>query len=574
MSKHRLILTLVATLLFVSPRASVSDSNDPPKRLLRFDHYYDYDGLCKALIKLNSNYPATTRLKSIGKSLEGRDIWVLTIRNPKTGPDKDKAALYVDGNTHGNEIQGAEICLYLAHFLLTRYDDLDWVKKLVDERVFYIAPTVNPDGREAFMKEPNTPHSSRSNRRPYDNDNDGDEDEDGYDDLDADGQILQMRKKDPNGRWKLGADPRLMVRCKPDEAGQYTLLGWEGLDNDGDGLYNEDPVGGVDLNRNFPSDWRPRHQQWGAGDYPLSEPETRVTVEFVEKHRNIAAIQSFHNAGNMILRPPGSKDDRDVPRADLRMYDALGRRGERMLPGYRYLHTFKDLYAAHGTFLDWGYMRYGVYSFTNEIWRMARDYNKDGRIDDLERLRWNDEMLKGKGFVKWTKFDHPQLGEIELGGWTKMTPRIPPTWQLEETCYRNARFVLYHAAMMPKVRIQSVKSEAVPGDNDLFRVTAIVENEGFMATATKMAQKIQVSRSDRANLSGASAKAVAVALSRDVTKKAVLQKELRPWRFDFGHIPGQSRIKVVWLVKGKGAVNIEVRSEKGGAARASLNLTP
>ena len=232
-------------------------------------------------------------------------------------------------------------------------------------------------------------------------DNDGAEDEDGYDDLDADGRILRMRKRDPNGRWKIGPDPRLMVRCQADEKGQYTMLGWEGIDNDNDGKLNEDRAGGVDLNRNFPSTWRPRHQQRGAGDYPLSEPETRCVVEFLEKHKNVAAIQSFHNAGDMILRPPGAEDDRNVPRSDLRMYNALGQRGERILPGYRYLQTFKDLYAVRGAFLDWGYMRYGVYSFSNELWSMPGDYNKNGRVEDVERLRWSDEMLEGKGFVKW-----------------------------------------------------------------------------------------------------------------------------------------------------------------------------
>jgi hypothetical protein len=574
--KRRLFLTLAVLLpsLMIIPRLSVSDSNDPPKRLLRFDKYYDYPQIQKALIKLNTTYPATTRLTSMGRSLEGRELWVLTIHNLDSGPDHEKPALYVDGNTHGNEIQGAELCLYAAHFLLTRYEDLPWVKKLVDENVFYIAPTVNPDGREAFMKEPNTAHSSRSNRRPYDNDNDGLVDEDGFDDMDGDGRILRMRKKDPNGRWKVGADPRIMVRCGADEPGQYTMLGSEGFDNDEDGRLNEDPIGGVDLNRNFPSTWRPRHQQFGAGDFPLSEPESRATVEFLEKHRHIAAIQSFHNAGNMILRPPGAEDDRNVPREDLQMYDTLGRRGERILPKYRYLQTFKDLYAVRGAFLDWGYMRYGVYSFSNEIWAMGQDYNKDGRTDELERLRWNDEMLKGKGFVPWYEVkNHPQYGTVELGGWTQMTTRIPPTWQLEEICYRNTRFLLYHASTMPRIQLVSLKSKGVLGNPELYRVTATIKNVGAMATATKRAQNIKISRSDRASIQGANANALAVGLSKDSVKRVQLQDVTRPWRFDFGNISGQRQVKIEWLVKGKGPITVTIKSEKAGTVRRTIPLT-
>ena len=150
---------------------------------------------------------------------------------------------------------------------------------LVDERVFYIAPTVNPDGRWHFLHDPQTPHSSRWNRRPYDDDQDGRADEDGYDALDGDGHITQMRRKVKGGRLKVsGDDPRLLVPVEPGEEGEYELLGLEGIDNDGDGLVNEDPPGGYDLNRNWPADWQPDHLQPGAGDYPLCWPETRAVA--------------------------------------------------------------------------------------------------------------------------------------------------------------------------------------------------------------------------------------------------------------------------------------------------------
>jgi hypothetical protein len=132
-------------------------------------------------------------------------------------------------------------------------------------------------------------------------------DEDDVEDINGDGVIAQMRIKDPNGRLKPHPDyPKyLMVRAKDDEKGQYTLLGSEGIDNDGDGRINEDGIGGYDGNRNWPRDWQPDYIQRGSHEYPCSLPETRAIVNFVIAHPNIAAMQSYHNSGGMILRPPG-----------------------------------------------------------------------------------------------------------------------------------------------------------------------------------------------------------------------------------------------------------------------------
>jgi len=559
----------LALLLFV-PLGLLADEGKA-KRSLSFDRYHRYEAITQELTRLHRAYPAFTSLSSIGRSWEKRPIWMLTIRNPLTGNDADKAAIYVDGNMHGNEIQGTEVALYLARQLLEGYPRSAYIRRLVNERVFYIAPCVNPDGREAFFRDPNTPHSSRSNRRPRDDDRDGRLDEDGYEDLDGDGEVLQMRVRDPLGRWKTGADPREMLRCKPDEIGQYRMLGWEGIDNDGDGRINEDPVGGIDLNRNFPSNWKPEHIQRGAGDYPLSEPETRAVAEFILGHRNIAAIQSFHNAGDMILRPPSSQDDRGIPRSDIRLYDALGRRGERSLPGYRYLQTFKDLYACYGTLVDWGYMRYGVFTFTNELWSFPSDYNKDGRVSTAERLRWNDEMLEGRAFRKWKRFRHPQLGDIELGGWVQMAPRIPPGWMLKDVCHRNARFVLYHADMMPQVTITDLRVFRV-GEGDLYRVEAVVENRGRMPTATARARQTKVSLDDRIVIEGEAAKVLALSLQGPAPAKPIPVESKRPWRVKLGNLPSQGRQRVVWLVRGRGPVMVTLTSQKGGRSVKTVVL--
>ena len=294
---------------------------------------------------------------------------VLTVRSLARGPVSSRPAMWVDGNVHGNEVQGSDACLYLAWYLLENYGKVDRVTELLDRVSFFILPTVNPDGRAWWFNHPNTPSSSRSGKAPRDNDLDGLVDEDGPNDLDGDGELLQMRIRDPEGRWRVSRDdPRLMERVGPGEKGEWTLLGQEGIDDDGDGRINEDGPGGYDMNRNWPSFWMPDFIQYGAGEYPFSYPEPRAIGDFILARDNIAAVQSFHNSGGMILRGPGIESFGSYPSGDVRIYDQIGADGEAMLPFYRYMVIWRDLYSVYGGFVTWTYEHRGIISFTNELW--------------------------------------------------------------------------------------------------------------------------------------------------------------------------------------------------------------
>ena len=81
---------------------------------VRFDRFYRYGELTDLLKAYVAEYPQLLSIESIGKSYEGRDLWVMTIQNPATGAELSKPAIWVDGNVHGNEVQGGEACVYLA----------------------------------------------------------------------------------------------------------------------------------------------------------------------------------------------------------------------------------------------------------------------------------------------------------------------------------------------------------------------------------------------------------------------------------------------------------------------------
>ena len=127
-----------ALMLFVgllAPTMLLAGTQDNPRVELRFNTYYDYDEMIAAFEKLHEAYPEMTKMTMIGKSFEGRDMWVMTIHNPKTGAEMRKPAMWVDGNIHGNEVQGGETCLYLAWYLLENYGKLERITTIVDRTV-------------------------------------------------------------------------------------------------------------------------------------------------------------------------------------------------------------------------------------------------------------------------------------------------------------------------------------------------------------------------------------------------------------------------------------------------------
>ena len=203
---------------------------------------------------------------------------------------------------------GSELALYLADFLVRGYASDAAVKQRLDTSVVYIVPRVNADGAELMFAPVKT--GRRTNATPFDADNDGRMDEDGPEDLNKDGVITLMRVKDPKGPFMVSPDdPRLMKRADPSkgESGGWALY-WEGLDKDGDGFIAEDGPGGVDINRNFMHQYP--YYEPDAGRYMVSEAETRAMLEFVLKHRNIAAILTFGESDNLIVTPTPARRTR------------------------------------------------------------------------------------------------------------------------------------------------------------------------------------------------------------------------------------------------------------------------
>ncbi|MFV0590351.1 MAG: M14 family metallopeptidase [Draconibacterium sp.] len=550
---------------------------------LRFDRYYSYEDVVKAMEVLHAAYPDMTKLESLGVSEEGRKIYVLTINNPQTGAEHEKPGVWVDGNIHGNEIQAAEVCLYYANMLLTKYGTNKKITEVLDRNAHYIVPVVNVDGRAHFFEDANTMHSSRSIRVPKDDDNDGLFDEDAPDDLDGDGSICQMRIKDPNGNYKADPeDPRIMVRVKPGEKGEYTILGSEGIDNDGDGRFNEDAEGYLDPNRNWGYHWMPPYVQRGAGNFPFSGIGLKAINDYVAKHPNIIMNFAFHNNGGMWLRVPSEKSIQ-IPASDIASYDVVGKEAVKITPGYVYMPSY-DLYPTYGDTDGQFFFVFGSYSLVGELFQeetqtysetkkasqpdTQKQEGRNGRTErEREQLKFNDNVTQGELHKDWKPFKHPVYGDIEIGGWVKMSSRLPHPFMLPELVHRNASVVLLAADNTPKISMEVFEKKDM-GKN-LYKVRVRLKNEKGLASMTAQAVKDKLYSIDHLKVTGA--KVIAGGKINNYRLDQVSYKEEKP-DLQFFAMPGNSIAEYEFIIEGKGEVKIEYISQKAKDINTSVVL--
>jgi len=480
---------------------------------LKFDSYHSTDVIYDWLKKWEEKYPDLVDLYEVGESYEGFPIFQITVTNKKTGKDTEKPAAFFEGGRHSGEVSGSECVMWLAKYLLENYGKDNEITHLIDTKTFYLKPVNNPDGHNLYM---HTAQSNRSTVRPDDNDGDGLFDEDAPDDLDGDGIILTMRWKDgKKGSFVINpkdSTGRIMKRIAPGK-GIY-MISSEGVDNDNDGQINEDGIGGLDLHRNYPENWRPETEktgrgntQKGAGEYPLSETETKAVVMFLLTHPNVYIVNSMDTSVPMHLRPPStSPSEERMYKEDLKWYKLFDEAGKK-ITGYTKTGDVYDDYG-HGNPLfghgpDFGYWYYGAIWYGDEIWNNGKnkDYNGDGNIDQVEVLRWDDEENNGEGFFEWKPAKHPVYGDIEIGGFNpKFFSQNPPSRYLESWVKNQALFNLEMVKYLPELaweEIEVKKIKTYKSDSADYQLKVSFRNVGKLPTALKQAHLVKIVTEDR-----------------------------------------------------------------------------
>lgn len=454
----------------------------------------------------------------IGNSFEGREIWAAEITNFLKGAPLTKPAMLFVGPHHGNEMIGKEIALYYMRYLLSNYGANETVTRILNEKTIYIIPCVNVDGNDLSV----SGYPQRYNCRPMDDDGDGLFDEDPPEDLNGDGRVMDMRFwNETKGDWDY-----------------YP----EGLDKDGDGFCtNEgwpkaDGIGGIDLNRNYPKGWT---NYTNHGLYPFSEPETQVVRDFVLAHPNIATVFDTHS-GAVCLIHPWAYTGNLTP--DNQLYVTLRNKYE-TLTGYEY-HRI----GAQGTTDDWIYDTQSTICFVMELFgggfypggytQFEQDY------PDLN--------------VPWQNFTHPQLGEVQIGGWWAERAYNPPEAEIEEWALKNLPMLLDLSEITPRLKITQLNMQK--GNGAVFNISATIANMGFLDTATLQAMQTHTN------------KPVNVTLSFSGNVELVAGNQT----VSIAVIKGSKTATTQWQIRIKQSgytwIKIQVASAKGGRDEAYLRI--
>ncbi len=551
---------------------------------IAFDCYYPYGEMTARLHALVAAYPQLATLTSIATTFEGRSVWVVEITNTKTGPAEEKPGYYIDAQIHAEEHATSTTALYAIWHLLAHYGADEEVTRLVDTQVFYILPRINPDGAELALKPPYYNWCGNGRFLP------GADRVEGLipEDIDGDGFIVWMRVPDERGEWKKSPrNPEVMVQRAPgEEGGSYYRLYPEGVIRNYDGveITIERPFDG-NMNRNFPTNWSP--QEYGAGAYPLSEPEAAGMAQFILAHPNICGMCAYHTHGGIILRPSMTRPDSAMGARDINLYEQIGKVGTE-LTGYPTISIYEEFTPdkskpRRGGLMDWTYEEMGIISFGTELWDLERaaQVEKVGymnlypRTEEIQHKIYDYivEHVGDRGWRAWKAFDHPQLGVIEIGGMVNIwSYRNPPEKLLEEICRTNVLFNLRHAAAAPCVRIDACEVTALGAG--LYKVRAVVSNHGYLPTnLSDVALENDVAKPVKVSIATDGGELVMNPQTVELGHLAGRNERLYPWS-PWGQQWTATAHATEWLVRvvGRGYITVTVASEKAGTARVTRQI--
>ncbi|MDP2873655.1 MAG: M14 family zinc carboxypeptidase [Bacillota bacterium] len=391
--------------------------------------------------ELAAAYPHLVQVTEIGRSNQGRPILCLRLAAGEGDPDT-RPALEMDGQHHAREPIGQQAVLYTVWHLVSGYGSDPLATHLLDTRTVYAVPVVNPDGNEVFLNEY---WAQRKNARPTDEDGDGRLDEDLYDGVSGwsvhqvyevrfDSLWLALHPNDPFVPGWYHAARRTNLGFYDEDAGEFVPQ----LDNDGDGKTNEDPPGGVDLNRNYPAGWercssQPETQIY-RGPAPWSEPETRAIRDLFDARPNIRLAISYHS-GDDRLAVPGIPGEQLT--ADEALLERIGIKASELTEAYGYRGTRHQ----HGSARADGETR---------AWLYERGV-----------VPWLVEAYGGGEISKW-RWIHSESGLAWAYYHTGLRFNPPPEGILD-VCRRWLGYNLYTLAAVPCPRPGQPSLDAVAG---------------------------------------------------------------------------------------------------------------
>lgn len=511
--------------------------------------YPTLDQMAAQLRQLANTHPEAT-LKSLGKTAGGKDIWVLEVGS---GAMDRKPAMAVFGGVEGYHLLGVTLALKFADNLLTSN------KEILGSQTFYIFPNMSPDAYQQYFAP--IKYERRGNTTEVDHDRDGKISEDGYEDLNADGFITMMRVESSLGGYVVSEENPLLLRKadpKAGEKGAYLYL-IEGIDNDKDGKLNEDLEEGIAFNKSFSYQF-PAFEAL-AGDFPVSQVESRLLLDYLYDLPNIYTVFTFGPANNLSEGLPyqASNAQKRVVTSILEKDAELNKRLAKLYGETVSLKPYQQTnQGTPGDFFQWAYFHFARLSLSTPGWWVPEIKTADDKnfsSSEANFLAWSDSMGLEDVFVPWTEIDHPDYPDkkVEVGGIKPFVMHNPPYSMTDSLATMHADFILQVAAQHPKLELLDLKTEKL--DKDLTRITVELFNDAPFPTHTEMGKRSRWFKKMRVDMDRPAGDIL-------IGDKIKLIDSLDAY--------GTTTLS--WVVKGKGAVRIQAGAPHTGYTEITVNL--
>jgi len=523
----------------------------------------DYSNFQQQSARINTlakAHPDMVKATSIGKSAGGKDVWMLTIG---TGNTSSKPAIAVVGGIQGSHLLGTEMVLGFAEELLNAAG-ADSIKSLLARTTYYLFPNMSADAMEQYFGK--LKYEREGNATTTDDDRDGKSGEDDYDDLDGNGKINWLRIESPLGTFMAHPDDqRVMIKADltKGDKGKYMLIP-EGIDNDKDGEFNEDGEGGVAFNRNLSF----KHPSFtkGAGEFAVSEPESRALLDFLYGSPNIYALICFgpdNNLSNPVAYNAGAATQKLVAgylEPDTKINSIVSEL-------YNKITGMKDApktTSAGGDLLSWGYYHFGRLSYSTPGWFVPKakaDTAKKEKalsVDDpvANYLRFASQQGITTSFTEWKVIQHPDFPgqKVEIGGVDPFVLSNPPFKLVADIRKKHTAFLIKLAGLQPEIDILDIKTEKV--NAGLTRLTATVANKGVLPATSALGEKNYW------------LKRISVKLVTGNQQTIISGKKTQL----IDTLEGLGSQELTWLIKGSGTVNLEAGAPTVGIKKQEIKL--
>jgi len=550
--------------------------------------YQNYADESKSIKDLKTKYGELCKVLEIGKSAGGKTIYALEIGK---GNSKEKPALLVIAGVEPDDLTGTVSAKYFAENILAN-STADSVKTLLEKYTLYVIPRLSPDPLESYFAKVKS--FRMGNDFADDQDKDGKKDEDPYNDLNNDNIISFMRITDPTGEWLESTDDPMLLKkadTKKGEIGKYKLL-FEGLDDDKDGLVNEDPVGGINVNKNATYNYKPYTDDGGL--HPFLAAELRALGDFVFERPNILSVFTFNYHNNILdpwkIKPPGAQPQAQMggggrgAGAGGNMFQADSVSYSMIVKDIAALSKYKGDAQGNGDIPGWAFYDAGRLSFASPAWTYPeiKDTTKakpaarpQGGADrpqmgmpgatggaaatvTREQLayRWTKKNAP-QNFLEWKEFKHPDFpnNKVETGGFIPFAQNNAPEDSLK-TATANSYKLLYKLFKgLPEIQVETPLVESL--GNGVSRVTLTISNKGKFPSHTVAGRRVRALQSFLIRTKLADGQKIAS--GRKVT-------------FVEEPIPGGGKITRTFLIVGKGKVEFNIGSPASGYKNVSAQL--